>query len=316
MKHLFLSFTFVLLITSLATLSGCHTTDTPPEPIQDSTGTTDSTDTTVGNTFRSPVMNRIVKTTNLVQKVYDDTLFQVTKGVKETDIYYQSTQNRPIHLFILRVDLNNPQITLEAALLYNGSIFKRQTVLAMAKQEDHVNHRVVGAVNADFFHLKAPWGIVVKNGKVLKDTWDDPASRSFLAILKNGDALIGNRIDFNNRKGAIKGALGAEAMLVFNGSVQPVDNTKRAPRTGVGMTSDGIIYFVVVDGRAKNYSLGMTRAQLAEMLRACGADRAINLDGGGSSTFLIQKNGKFKLRNEPSDGSLRAVSNAWLIIKK
>jgi len=82
------------------------------------------------------------------------------------------------------------------------------------------------------------------------------------------------------------------------------------PRTGVGRTSDGHLLLVVVDGRQPGYSGGMTLAEFAQLFVDLGADRALNLDGGGSSTVWV--NGW--VRNRPSDGHERPVADALLVL--
>lgn len=74
--------------------------------------------------------------------------------------------------------------------------------------------------------------------------------------------------------------------------------TSRQPRTAIGATKDGRIILLVCDGRGMNGSKGYTLKELADKLISLGADIAINLDGGGSSTF-VGADGKVK--NRPSD---------------
>jgi hypothetical protein len=83
----------------------------------------------------------------------------------------------------------------------------------------------------------------------------------------------------------------------------------RAPRTAIGITADNQILLVTVDGRQNNYSMGMTLEQLAQLMIDLGAVQAMNLDGGGSTTMVVDD----MLVNRPSDGSQRAVSSALLV---
>ncbi|PRO66990.1 S-layer homology domain-containing protein [Alkalicoccus urumqiensis] len=66
----------------------------------------------------------------------------------------------------------------------------------------------------------------------------------------------------------------------------------RAPRTAVGISADGSdVFFVTADGRQPGYAAGMTITELADYLVELGADRAINLDGGGSTQMTGMKPG-------------------------
>ena len=92
----------------------------------------------------------------------------------------------------------------------------------------------------------------------------------------------------------------------------------RHPRTAVGLAHDGReLILVVVDGRQKPYSDGMTLRELAELFRSLGATQALNLDGGGSSTFVLADStapGGVRILNRPSDKTERAVGNALAVV--
>jgi hypothetical protein len=87
----------------------------------------------------------------------------------------------------------------------------------------------------------------------------------------------------------------------------------RHPRTAAGFRKDSRLALVTVDGRQPAKSVGMTIAELSALMLELGCDEAINLDGGGSTTMVV--NGK--VVNSPSDAAgERAVSDALLVIKK
>ena len=83
------------------------------------------------------------------------------------------------------------------------------------------------------------------------------------------------------------------------------------PRTGIGVTADGRLLLVVVDGRRAKYSLGMSLPQFAALFLQLGAVSAVNQDGGGSSLMWVKGEG---IVNKPSDGHERAVSSAFLVL--
>ena len=61
----------------------------------------------------------------------------------------------------------------------------------------------------------------------------------------------------------------------------------RNPRTALGLTRNGTILIVEIDGRQPAWSLGVTIPELAATMKWLGVDNAINLDGGGSSDMVI-----------------------------
>ena len=75
----------------------------------------------------------------------------------------------------------------------------------------------------------------------------------------------------------------------------------RHPRTIVGWTAGGEVLLVTVDGRQPGFSEGMTLGEAADLMIRLGAVEAINLDGGGSTTFVV----KGAVANQPSDRLVR-----------
>ncbi|MCH8086838.1 MAG: phosphodiester glycosidase family protein, partial [Chloroflexi bacterium] len=112
-------------------------------------------------------------------------------------------------------------------------------------------------------------------------------------------------------------ALGAGPILVLSGTnvVKPLEDafyTKRHPRTGIGITRGGEAVLIVVDGRQTEWSVGVTLDEFANLFLELGAEQALNLDGGGSSTLLIGEElvnhpSHFAVSGEP--GVERAVAN-------
>jgi hypothetical protein len=101
-------------------------------------------------------------------------------------------------------------------------------------------------------------------------------------------------------------SIGGTPILLRNGQRWVADNGKelfhnRHPRTIVGWTQAGDVLLVTVDGRQPGYSAGMTLVEAADFMRALGVSDAINLDGGGSTTFV--ENGT--VLNQPSDRLVR-----------
>lgn len=71
----------------------------------------------------------------------------------------------------------------------------------------------------------------------------------------------------------------------------------RNPRTLAGSKPDGTILLVAADGRNPQISVGLSFQESAEVMKSLGAKEALNLDGGGSTTMVINGN----IVNHPSD---------------
>jgi exopolysaccharide biosynthesis protein len=106
--------------------------------------------------------------------------------------------------------------------------------------------------------------------------------------------------------------VGAPGILRGGQPLAGLDDTALAPRTSAGVSADGKrLYLLTVDGRSEA-SQGLTLLELADLMRRLGADDAVNLDGGGSSTLVARDAGdrRVTVENVPSDGAERPVPNA------
>jgi hypothetical protein len=105
-------------------------------------------------------------------------------------------------------------------------------------------------------------------------------------------------------------AVSGDRSILLDGVRTVINDRLLHPRTAVGIDADANkLLFLVIDGRSA-VSRGYTMVELANMMLALGAENALNLDGGGSSTLYSRKvTGEMGIINEPSDGTERKVAN-------
>lgn len=96
-------------------------------------------------------------------------------------------------------------------------------------------------------------------------------------------------------------AVSGTRLLVDNGEItEGLDSRKLAPRTTAGVDKKGqTLIIVIVDGRQSGYSKGITLKEIAQILLENGAERALELDGGGSSTLVLNRDGNPVVLNSP-----------------
>lgn len=109
--------------------------------------------------------------------------------------------------------------------------------------------------------------------------------------------------------GGVVESLGATPILLRDGRRWFADaddsfTRGRHPRTLIGWNSSGETVLVTVDGRQPGTSVGMTLAEATDLLLALGATDGMNLDGGGSTTFVASGT----VVNQPSDVAVRTRS--------
>ena len=181
---------------------------------------------------------------------------------------------------------------------------------------------VVGAINAGGYDMSngRPSGAFVMNGVAINRAtattfWVDMDGKAHITDAQTCNAAL----DAGNVREAVAGF----GDIFENGHARSgLDNTTRASRTAIGIKADGTVVMLMVDGRQAPYSVGMTMAEVAASMEALGCEEAVNLDGGGSSTFATQREGEpenettagLTLRCRPSDGYERKVSNTIMVL--
>jgi len=204
--------------------------------------------------------------------------------------------------------------------------------LKTTTEQAHVYERetglnVVGGVNASWFNINTgePSGYLVMNGVVHHDN----SSRAFLAAFDDGSVNVfregttlaqaeANQSEKQGKAVQIVEAVDALVAMVWDGKVvvSQSGNSGYYPRTSVGVKADGTVVLFQADGTMAPRSVGYTAEEEARMMVALGCVAAIQLDEGGSSTYLSQREGESDLtmRNTPAGGSERVVSGTILVV--
>jgi len=144
----------------------------------------------------------------------------------------------------------------------------------------------------------APFGFTASNGDVYWTTADTEGIPPALFINRK------NALSFNNKPSRVHNAISGDRMIVLKGEVSPgLEDQELDPRTALGINRNGrYLYLIVVDGRQSFYSEGATFTELAQLLIQQGAYAAMSLDGGGSSTMVMEgEDGRPVILNSPID---------------
>jgi len=166
-----------------------------------------------------------------------------------------------------------------------------------------------------------PYGVLENAGAHLTavdQLGSAPTYGPSLIFPKGGLPLIGPNDPASSQGAtvAIAGWIGAQGCggpgtpLLMGGvnqgaTAQPVPYTT-APRTGAGIDTTGkVLIFIVVNGNEGSGN-GLTLPDFADLFAAFGATNAVNMDGGGSSTFAWNP---AAISNQPSPLVQTAVDN-------
>ena len=182
------------------------------------------------------------------------------------------------------------------------------------------NYNVIASINGAGYNMQTgePGGLLVMNGK----EYHPIDANGFFGILKDGTPVIGTTAEYNTiYKGQVRDAIaGFGSTLVKDGEVciTATSNyyTDRASRTAIGITRTGKVVFMVLDGRQEPWSCGGSMIEIAQIMREAGCVHAINLDGGGSTTYVAKPEGEDALQviSRPSDGAARSVSTSLFMV--
>lgn len=171
---------------------------------------------------------------------------------------------------------------------------------------------LAAAINGGFWGLfgQGAQGLAAGGGHV----WGtDDEEHGFIAVTQAGRAWISppSEVVVASRRRVSEGVSG-RPLLVEHGRMDPGLYTfprtwGREPRSAAGVSEDGRrVIVATVDGRRAT-SHGGTLVEMAELMVELGAWRAINLDGGGSTTLYVASEGG--VVNRPSRGWEREVIN-------
>ena len=171
-----------------------------------------------------------------------------------------------------------------------------------AAYEAATGDKVLLTTNANFFDTTTfqPRGYLVMEGNIVQ-TYSVHRGAPYFAVLKDGSFVMR---PYGSPLGDVQEAFSGYQWLVRDGElVTTNDDVTLAPRTAIGLKADGSVVILAVDGRQEPYSAGLTIHEMGEMMYAAGCVNAMNMDGGGSTTFASRYNGtgELLLQNRPSD---------------
>ena len=213
---------------------------------------------------------------------------------------------------VLRLDLREPGLRLEVSP-------PQARGLAMDRRPEATV--AVASFNASFFDRNfVPRGLTVSQGQ----TWT-PVLQAEASPWLACDPVQRCRIKFTDTGGAgpadVVNAVAGTPWLVRAGQVRSEADDARCaalcarthPRTAVGLAGQGRWLLVVLAEGRRPPVAGVTLVQLSQLMRELGADDAINLDGGGSSTLWLQ--GRAVMARPANEPEERALSNVVSIVQ-
>lgn len=162
-----------------------------------------------------------------------------------------------------------------------------------------------------------PLGITFSGGKLITSkTWN--GSGGLIGFTRDNKLVLGKMTVKQAQEMKIRDGVTFGPFLIVNGKASKVlgnGGWGTAPRTAIGQRKDGIVLFLVIDGRTLKEP-GADMNDLIEIMQNYGAYNATNLDGGTSSAMVVDG----KIINDPVDSSgahrTRFISTGFILTKE
>ncbi|MBE6727638.1 MAG: hypothetical protein E7562_03210 [Ruminococcaceae bacterium] len=267
--------------------------------------------------------------TNPYLSVFSNDITNLAPGVTQEIKYATSADNKQMVYYIATADITRNDVDVFANYNENdpskGWELSRVLDQANAAQNKYgnpeseyyiENYNVVASTNGAGFNMATgePGGLLVMGGV----EYQPINSNGFFGILMDGTPVIATTEEYNTiYKGQVRDGIACFGdTLVKNGKIVTTNNSGRASRTAVGITKTGKVVLMVLDGRQEPVSCGGSMLEIAQIMLDAGCVHAVNLDGGGSTTYVSKPVGSEDLAviNKPSDGYARSVSTSLMIV--
>ena len=268
-------------------------------------------------------------------EVFDSETTILAPGVSQQISYATNADGKQIVFYIATADVTRDDVGVwvnyydRTPGTPENPVWKNNSVISSAQNAqnrygdpnspDYIeNFNVIASTNAggyDMSDVATPGGLMVMDGI---EWHPQSGTAGFFAILSDGTAYMGTHSEYKTMMaaGLIKEAIGGFGeFVVKDGKVTGSATYSDAPRTAVGITATGRVVLMCIDGRQAPFSSGASLQDIGYIMKEAGCVVAINLDGGGSTTFVARQPGSDELTimNRPSDGYPRNVSTNLLI---
>lgn len=213
--------------------------------------------------------------------VFSNTTSTIAPGITQDITYALTADSKQIVFYTATIDVSREDVSIYANYHNNdGSTWTMsrvsdQMAAAQAKHSDPAdpdnyieNYNAVLGINADFYNMSTgtPSGALVMEGV----EYNGVGSENFFAILKDGTPIIGSASDYATYKNQIQEAVGGSIFLVKDGKIAVSTSAdyynSRASRTCVGITGDGKVVMMVLDGRQEPFSAGGSAEEIAQIM--------------------------------------------------
>lgn len=249
-----------------------------------------------------------IKETDTYESIYEEQILKKDEGNDLYKIIEVEGNGYKGHMVVI-YDPSRIELVQSSRIRYGG-----QQLDTMAKENN-----ALAAINASGFTITSgalnPVGTVIMDGKLISDSGETGYGGGIVGFNKDHVLVLSRKSAQEALNEGIIDAMDFGPFLIVNG----VPATFRgnggyglASRTAIAQRKDGIVLFVVIDGRRPGHSLGIDMVDLTNLLLKYKAYNASNLDGGGSST-LYADGSIISIAGGYGYSGDRYLPNAWML---
>ena len=212
----------------------------------------------------------------------------------QLDQWHYAFKKHDLRFFVAHLYTENPTQLLTA---FAGEAYSKNSV--EAPSDIAARHDAVLAINGDYYNYKDDFGMIIRNGMLYREAG---STRDHLLVYADGRMEGLYAADYVRGEGqkyidaGVVQSFAFGPLLVDNGQatvlpekyIVSTSDSIREPRTAIGMVEPNHYVVVVADGRRNGWSeKGMCLSELQQVFIEQGCQIAYNLDGGGSTSLVM-----------------------------
>lgn len=158
-------------------------------------------------------------------------------------------------------------------------------------------------------------GTIIHDGKIVWNGNNTGYSGGLIGFNKNNVLILTHESPQTAISNGMRDGMEFGPFLIVNGEPAIVKGNGGwgvAPRSVIAQRKDGIVLFLIIDGRQPGYSIGISMPELITVLKRYKAYNAANLDGGASSSLVIGGETYSKPCGYSATGE-RRIPNGWIM---
>lgn len=265
------------------------------------------------NTNTNEIDFKEIKESNKYESEYEEQILKKEEGNDLYKVIELSGTNYKGHMVVI-YDASKVSLANTKHLGTNGQILRDITS----------NYNAVIGMNAGGFADAggvgdggSPTGVVISNGEVIFRGESTGWGGGLIGFNKDHVLVLTKESPNKAIQNGMVDAVEFGPFLIVNGKAAVSKGNGGwgvSSRSVIAQRKDGIVLFITIDGRQPGHSIGISLVEMTELLQKYKAYNAANLDGGASTTLVINN----KLINKPcgvGGTGERRIPNAWIVKK-